>query len=119
MSYDATLATERDQVRMYLGDTSNDAATELVTDAHISAVLTLVGSVAAAVVVLARELLARFAAEPERVTLPNGLSVAYNRAGWLALVTAGVGGTLAGGGAAFSVQTTRTDGYADYAAENA
>lgn len=113
MAYDDTLPTDKDQVRMYLGDTQS---TELLTDAHINAVLTLVGSVSSAVVILARELLARFANKPARVTLPNGLSVAWDRAGWVSLIASG--GVLSGGGA-FSHQMTRTDGYADLAAESA
>ena len=93
MAYDETLAEDKDVVRMYLGDTGTS---ELVTDAHIEAVLTLAGSVAGAVVILARELLARFAAQPSSVRLPNGLSVSYARGGWESLISSGLSGTLGG-----------------------
>ena len=40
MSYDNTLATDRDKVRFYIGDTSNDATKEALSDNEIDAMLT-------------------------------------------------------------------------------
>jgi len=39
MSYDNTLATDRDKVRFYIGDTSNDATLERLSDNEIDAML--------------------------------------------------------------------------------
>jgi hypothetical protein len=115
MTYSATDLTERNQIRALLGDTSNDADTELLTDDHIDAVLTLKGSLASAVAFLAGELVTRFAQQPTSVTLPSGLSVSYagRLASWATLaVSFGGVNTYT----SFSVGMTRTDGYADAAA---
>lgn len=61
-SYDERLTTDRDRVRFALGDT--DEADWLFADATIDAVLASEGSVDAAVLYLARGLIARFAQEP-------------------------------------------------------
>lgn len=114
MSYDETLATDRDVARSLLGDT----ASVLLTDAHIDAVLTFKGSLNAAVAFLAGELVTRFAQQPTSISLPSGLSVSYagRLSSWQALAVSLGGLTSATG---FSIGLTRTDGYADAAAEEA
>ena len=117
MSYDDTLPTDLDKIRALLGDTSNDAATELLTDDHIEAMLSLY-SFNAATATMAMSLAARFAQEPDRVTLPSGLSVSWSERVkyWLSLASQMQGGGVTGG-AAFSHTPTRMDGYSVYQAE--
>lgn len=74
MSYDDTDRSELNTAREALGDTSNDSATELVTDDHINAVLAENGY-NLGVALLAEELAARFAQKVGSVRLPSGLSV--------------------------------------------
>lgn len=112
MSYDDTLTTDKDKARAALGDTSDDAATELLTDAHINAVLGLYG-LNGGVAFMANELTMRFGQQPDRVTLPNGLSVGWGKRTWASLVASG---GVIGGGGGFSVGMTRTDGYSEAAA---
>lgn len=117
LSYDADLPTDVDKARAMLGDTSNDAATELLTDDHITAVLAWKGSFDAAVGFLAQELASRFAQQPGSVSLPSGLSVSWASRvrTWQDLANA-LGGAITY--TAFSVAPGRDDGYAAYAAEN-
>ncbi len=118
MSFDDTLVTTLDRVRFLLGDTSNNAATELLTDDHIEAVLALY-SYNSAVAFMAEGLAARFAQSPTSVSLPSGLSVAWSArvASWLGLAERMRSGGV-GASAAFARTPTRTDGYATYAADN-
>jgi hypothetical protein len=113
MSYDDSLATDTDKVRAFIGDTSNNSATELLTDDHIEAVLSLYTPFASAVAFLASELAVRFAQQPGSVTLPSGLSVSWASrvATWMALAQLARSGQLVSGGA-FSVVSPRADGYA-------
>jgi hypothetical protein len=112
MSYSDTLETDLDRARAFIGDTSNDAATELVTDDHIDAVLALYTPLSDAVAFLASELAVRFAQQPGRVALPSGLSVSWDERvkAWQALAQQARSGALIGGGA-FSVASPRADGY--------
>jgi hypothetical protein len=112
VSYDPTLATDRDKVRALLGDT---AATELLADEHIDAVLAWKNDFNTSVAFLAQELESHFATQPSSVSLPSGLSVSFARRTWANLI-ATLGGAVSY--ATFSVQPTRSDGYADYAAES-
>ena len=118
MAYDDTLATDLDWARWQLGDTSNDAATELLTDDHIEAVLSLYPR-AQAVGLMAAGLAVRFAQKPTDVSLPSGLRVAWSKRidQWNKVAATASAGGLEGGATAFSIAPTRTDGYADYAAE--
>lgn len=109
MSYDATAVDNLNLARALLGDTSNDAR-ELLTDDHITAILSLYGY-NGGVGFLARELEAGFARKPSSATLPSGLSVTYARRTWAALIAAAQSGTL-GASTAFSVASPRADGYA-------
>lgn len=109
MGYDDTLPTDKDKARAALADT---ASTELLTDAHINAVLALYGF-SGGIAFLANELTMRFAQQPDQVTLPSGLRVSWAKRTWAALVASG---GVIGGGGGFSVGMTRTDGYADAAA---
>jgi len=77
MSYSDTLETDTDRIRAYIGDTSNDPATEMVTDDHIDTVRGFSSTLSNAVAFLANELAVRYAQEPGRVTLPSGLTVAW------------------------------------------
>ena len=77
MSYSDTLETDLDKLRAWIGDTSNDPSTELLTDDHIEAVLALYPPFATALAFLADELAVRFAQKPGSVTLPSGLSVSW------------------------------------------
>lgn len=110
MGYDDTLPTDKDKARAALGDT-NDSA-ELLTDGHINAVLGLYGF-NGGLVFLANELTAFFGRKPDRVTLPNGLSVSWGKRTWEMIIAQG---GVVGGSTAFSVGMTRTDGYAEAAA---
>jgi hypothetical protein len=76
MSYDDTLPTELDKVRHYVGDISNNPATELRTDDHIEAALAEHGF-NLAVAVVAEGLAAEYAQEPGSVRLPDGLTVSW------------------------------------------
>jgi hypothetical protein len=117
MSYDDTLPSELDKARALLGDTSNDSATELLTDDHIDAMLALQGF-NAAVSWMAMELAARFAQDPSSVSLPSGLSVSWSERVkyWLNLADQMRWGGVSGG-AAFSRTPTRVDGYSEAAAQ--
>jgi hypothetical protein len=117
MSYDSTSVSDRNLARGMLGDI--DTTAELRADSHYDAMITLYG-LSDAVAFIASSLAAQYASEPTDVTLPNGLRVAWKDriATWLALATTIRAGGVTGG-AAFSVATTRGDGYADYAAERA
>jgi hypothetical protein len=115
VSYDDSLSADLDKARALLGDTTNDAATELVTDDHIDAALALY-AFAGGVAFLASELAARFAQKPGSVSLPGGLSVSWadRVKTWLALAAQmRAGGVVAGG--AFAVNPPRNDGYAQAA----
>jgi hypothetical protein len=116
LSYSDTLELASDKARALIGDTSNDAATELLTDDHIDAVIALY-SFNGGVAFLASELATRFAQQPGSVTLPSGLSVSWATrvSTWLALAAQmRAGGVVAGG--AFSVAGLRDDGYSRDAA---
>lgn len=65
-TYDETLPTALDRARALLGDTA--VATPLLSDAHISAVLALMGGFEAGVAWLADELAARFAQRPDSLS---------------------------------------------------
>ena len=114
MSYDPTLPTDKDYVRFVLGDT--DTTAELLPDAQILAVLSTT-SRNGTVALLAQGLAARYAQQPTSVSV-SGKSVAWAErvAYWRDL--AANGGAVPGGGA-FSVTPTRTDGYAQLAADEA
>lgn len=68
-TYDETLPTDKDKARSLLGDTDVEPdANALHSDEHITAVLALEGSLNAAVVYLAKELIAKYAQEPIKIT---------------------------------------------------
>lgn len=96
-TYSDLLDTEKDEVRDQLGvtDISGGATTALISDEHIIAALSALGSVGAAVAYLARELAMRFAQKPTDVSLPSGLRVAWRErvSAWLSL--AGDAGVIA------------------------
>lgn len=75
MSYDDTDRSDLNKAREALGDTSNDSA-EHFTDDHIVAVLTEQGY-NAGLAALASEFAAWAAQQPDRVTLPSGLSISW------------------------------------------
>lgn len=75
MSYNDTDRSDLNKAREALGDTSNDSA-ELLTDDHISAVLTEQGY-NLGVALLAEELAATFARRVGSVRLPSGLAVSW------------------------------------------
>lgn len=74
-TFDETLPTDKDRARAILGDTT--MTDPLLTDAHISAVISLQGGLAAGVVFLAEELMARYARDPLRTTV-EGVTVDYS-----------------------------------------
>jgi len=120
MSYDDTLPADLDKARALLGDTSNDSATELLTDDHIDAMLALY-SFNTAVATMAMGLAARFAQNPSSVSLPSGLSVSWSERVkyWLGLAAQMQAGGVSGTYTAFSHTPTRIDGYSDLAAAEA
>lgn len=113
MSFDPTLPTDRDTSRFWLGDW---ATVELLTDAQYDAVLSLYG-LENGTAFLADGLAVKYAQEPDRVTLPSGLSVSWSSrvSTWLALAERLRSGQGIVTGA-FSIGMRRTDGYADAAA---
>lgn len=116
-TYDDTLPTDKDKARSLLGDTDVDPASEaLHSDEHITAVLAWQGSLAAGVVYLAKELIARFATEPVKVTA-DGVTVDYTaRLGVWRTIVAEQQAEVSGGGISFVTATfgasTSTDEYA-------
>jgi hypothetical protein len=76
MSYDDTDRSDLNKAREALGDTSNDPTTEHFTDDHIEAVLAEKGY-NAGLASLASEYAAWAAQQPDRVSLPGGLSVSW------------------------------------------
>jgi hypothetical protein len=110
-TYDDTLPTDKDVARASLGDTDMDAP--IFSDEHITAVLTLRGSVASGVASLAGELVATYAHQPVRKSA-YGVSVDYTDriVVWRQIALA----SAAGGRGAFSVASPRSDGYARHAA---
>lgn len=88
-TYNPALSTPLDRLRFALGDT--DVTVPLLPDATYAAVLEAQGNdERAAVVALARSLLAREAQNPTRQTAADGQSVEFGTrlAGWQALLTA-------------------------------
>lgn len=108
MPYSDTLETDLDVVRAQLGDTSNNVATELVTDAHITTVLAMFSTVDLALAFLADELAVRYAQEPGSVTLPSGLSVSWSERvkEWRRIADNARGGVLSGTSALSFVDRT-------------
>jgi hypothetical protein len=78
MSYDPVSQTALNMSRRALGDTSNDAALELLSDAEITALISANGY-NLGVALMAEGLSVRFAQEPGSVTLPSGLSVSWSQ----------------------------------------
>jgi len=74
-SWNDTLPSDRDKLRALIGDTNADGW--LLSDAHLDAVLSLKGSLLAAVGFCADELIARFAQQPIRVS-SQGESVDFS-----------------------------------------
>lgn len=64
-TYDEQFSSEKDKIRILIGDTDVDAA--LVSDEHILAVLDLEGSAKAAAIYLLDELIARYSHDPTKV----------------------------------------------------
>jgi hypothetical protein len=114
MTFSASSTTDRNTARFLLGDTSNDVATELLTDAQIDAVITLHGY-NGGVAFLATGLASRFAQKPTDVSLPGGLRVAWAKRidRWVELAADMRAGGVTGTYAAFSRTPTRTDGYSE------
>lgn len=104
-TYDETLSTDTDKARSRIGDT--DVTDALMSDEHIDAVLAWRGSVDAAVVYLAQELVARFARNPIRMS-DNGTSIdmSENMKVWRQI--AGDAQSSAAGGALTFVPATYT-----------
>lgn len=76
MSYDNTLATDRDKVRFYIGDTSNDASTEKLSDNEIDAMLTDYGDPLVCALKCAEALLAKYAGSVTQTV--GSVSVQYS-----------------------------------------
>lgn len=75
MSYDDTLPTDKDKARFLLGDTSNDATTELLSDSTVTSAITNYGYTSG-VAFLASGLATRFAQQPGSVSV-GGKSVSW------------------------------------------
>lgn len=86
-TYDSSLSTARDRIRLAVGDT--DATNPLRWDETIDALLTLHGE-ATATALIARSLANQYAQEPSNTTLPGGLTVSYSDRvkSWLSLAGA-------------------------------
>ncbi len=93
-TYDDSLPTEKDVARAALGDTNMDAP--IFSDEHITAVITLAGSVEAGVAALARELIATYAHQPVQKSA-YGISVDYSDriAVWQSIVSSSASGGIA------------------------
>lgn len=75
MSYDPTLSTDRDKVRLYLGDT--DVTSEQVKDTEIDAMLLVYADPMACAAAFADSLAARYARRVD--TTVDGLSVSWSQ----------------------------------------
>ena len=73
-TYNDALLSDVDRARSIIGDT--DTGDPLFSNAHITAVITIEGSLKAGVAVLCDELIARFVRDPVRKQA-NGISVDY------------------------------------------
>lgn len=74
-SYDTTLATDKDKVRLFIGDT--DSTQPLLQDEEIISLLAMFGSVAVASSTACKNIAARFARYADRVT--GDISVRYSQ----------------------------------------
>lgn len=112
MSFDPLLTTDKDIIRDLLGDT--DTANELRTDAYINANLTRLGGLNAALVWVARSLIAEISQQPVKIRLSDGLSVDYSARipHWQSLVTT-YGTVSQNGSYGFSFDAPRIDGYSE------
>jgi len=119
MSFDDSLPDDLNRARYLLGDTTNDPATELLTDDAVDAALTLFGY-SGGVAFMAEGLAARFAQDPTSVSLPSGLAVSWSERVkyWLGLAERMRSGGVTAYGA-FSHITIRSDGYSAYQEEQA
>src|SRR5688572_29195622 len=118
-TYDETLATDKDKIRSLLGDTNvSPASNALFTDEHIAAVLTIQGTIKAAVAYLADELIAQSAQEPVKIIVTDGgvsISVDYSKRIPLWQELASKSRTDSGGSLTFVTATYGADTTDEYA----
>jgi len=74
-SYDPTLATDKDKVRLFIGDT--DSTQPLLQDEEIVSLLAMFGSVAVASSTACKNIAAKFARQADRTT--GDISVSYSQ----------------------------------------
>lgn len=74
-TYDTALATSKDQVRFWLGDT--DTSDQLLSDEEIAAQVTAEGTARRAAIACARALAAKFGRKAQSITDDIGASVRY------------------------------------------
>lgn len=78
MSFDATIQTPKDRLRLQLGDTSGDASTELLEDnTYLAALAKFGGDEDKALLFLAEGLYAKYSQQSTSVTLISGVNVRW------------------------------------------
>lgn len=106
MSFDPSLPAVRDRLRLQLGDTSGDAATELLSDAIYDAVYAYNGnSEVKTLLSLAESLIAKFSQAASRINLGDmEFSWRDRMMAWKAIVVKFEGIATAVGGGGFVIQ---------------
>lgn len=112
MSFDPSLAGVRDRLRLQLGDTSGDEATEFLTDETYDAVYAYYGNnESSALVHLAESLIAKFSQAASRINLGDmEFSWRDRMVAWKGILTKFEGIASAAGGGGFVIMSpTRID----------
>lgn len=106
MSFDPSLPSVRDRLRLQLGDTSGDAATELLLDSIYDAVYAYHGNNdSKTLVALAESLIAKFSQAASRINLGDmEFSWRDRMTAWKAIVLKFEGISASEGGGGFVIQ---------------
>ena len=106
MSFDPSLPAVRDRLRLQVGDTSGDAATELLLDAIYDATYAYYGNnETATLVAIAESLIAKFSQAASRIKLGDmEFSWRDRMVSWKAILQKFEGIATAAGGGGFVIQ---------------
>lgn len=107
MSFDPSLPSVRDRLRLQLGDTSGNAATELLADSIYDATYAYHGNgESKTLVALAEALIAKFSQAASRINLGDmEFSWRDRMVAWKAILTKFEGISTAAGGGGFVIRT--------------
>jgi len=78
MTYDPTLATPKDRIRLLIGDTGGIEGKELLRDEEIEALLSMEGSTLLAAAAAAEAIAAKLAQRTD-TSLPGGVRIAFGQ----------------------------------------